>query len=78
LRDLALERRDLGLVVGQHGCLDFLAVEFTAVVLRQPELNEIGRQAVLLLGAAPTQRATADLLTQLQLDLRRVPKGGTS
>jgi len=44
----ALKRRKPGLVVGQHGRLDFLAVEFATVVLRQPVPDDIGRQAVLV------------------------------
>jgi hypothetical protein len=39
LPDLALQSRDLGLVVGR---LDFLAVEPTSVVVRKPELDETG------------------------------------
>ena len=49
LTDLAFERRDLGLVFRGGPSLDFLAVQLTAVVLREPQLDQIRREAVLLL-----------------------------
>lgn len=73
LTDLALERRDLGLVVVDQRCFDLFACELAAIELRQPQLNEIGRQAVLRLRVAPTDRAASNLPTELQLELRRVP-----
>lgn len=47
--------------------------EFAAIELRQPQLNEIGRQAVLRLRVAPTDRVASNRLTELQLELRSVP-----
>ena len=62
LTDFALEGRDLGLVVNHHRGLDFLARQLAVVELRQPELDEVGRQAVLLLRIATTELAGTDVL----------------
>jgi len=47
LADLALQRRDPGLVIRNDGCLRLLSAELTAIILGQPELKQIGRQIVV-------------------------------
>ena len=71
--DLALERRDLGLVVVDPRRFDLFAGGLSAIELREQHLYEIGRQAVLHLCLAPDERAASNLLTKLQLELRSVP-----
>ena len=48
LTDLPFQRGDGSFVLGQHRRFDFFTDQLAAVELRQPELYEIGRQAVLL------------------------------
>jgi hypothetical protein len=42
------------------------------VVLRRPELNQVGRQGALLRRIAPADGAAANVLAQQNLELRRV------
>ena len=78
LSDLALECRDLGLAVVDQRCFDVLACELTAIELRQPRLNQIGRQAVLCLRVVSTDRAASNVPTELQPELRSAPPIGAS
>lgn len=71
--DLALECRDLGLVVVDPRRFDLFAGGLTAIELRELQINEIGRLAVLRLCLAPAERAALNLLTELELELRSVP-----
>ena len=72
LADLAFERRDLDCVLRDDRCLSLFGAELFPVVLRQPELNQIGRQAVLPSRVAAADGAAANVLAKLNLELRRV------
>jgi hypothetical protein len=72
------ERRYLGLVV-DHGCrLDLVSFELSTVEQRQPQLNQVRRKAVPLLGFAATEHARSDVLAELQLEPRSMVPVGTS
>jgi hypothetical protein len=58
--------------------LHLVRVELAAVVLRQPHLNEIGRDGVSLLGVSTPDLVRPDLAADLQLELRTVPPVGIS
>lgn len=60
LSDLALKGPDLGFIVSQHSCLGLLEVELAAVVLRSPQLDQVGREAVVPARLATTNRAESD------------------
>jgi len=48
LADLALKRSDLGFAFRNDRCFGLFGAELAPVVLRQPQLNQIGRQGVLV------------------------------
>ncbi len=62
LADLAFEGRDLGLVFRDDRCLSLFGAQLSPVVLRQPELNQVGRQGVLLRRIAPADGTAANVL----------------
>ena len=70
--------RRAGFVVHQRSRLDLFARELSSLELREPELDEIGREAVLVPRIATAEPAAANLLAQLQIELRRVPPVRTS
>ncbi|OHV78807.1 hypothetical protein LCM4573_25970 [Rhizobium sp. LCM 4573] len=45
LADLALKRRDLRLILGNDARFRLFIVQFAAIELRQPQLDEVGRDA---------------------------------
>jgi hypothetical protein len=48
------------------------SAELTAIILSQPELKQIGRQVVVPGRITAPDRAAANVLTQLQPELRRM------
>lgn len=54
LPDPALQGCDFRFVVGRNSCRGLFIDELAAVELRQPHLDEVGRQGVLPLGITPT------------------------
>ncbi|WP_234188324.1 hypothetical protein [Shinella sp. NM-101] len=73
LADLAFERRNVGLVLGDDAGLSLLIVQFAAIKLRQPQLDEVVRNAIRALCVAPPDNAVSDILAKLQLERRRMP-----
>lgn len=73
LADLALESCDARLVFSNHAVFGLLVILFAPVELRQPQLDEVCRNAIRALGIAASDDAAADVLTELQFELRRMP-----
>jgi len=78
LGNLALKRSDLGFVLRDDRSFCLFDVELTPAVLRQPQLNQIGRQGVLPGRITAPDGVAADVLAQLDLELRRVAPVRTS
>ncbi|MGX5844718.1 hypothetical protein ACWGTI_28845 [Mesorhizobium sp. ArgA1] len=53
--------------------LGFLVIYFAPVELCQPKLNEVCQDAICAVGIATSDDAAADVLAELQFELRRVP-----
>ena len=75
---LAFKGRDLGFIFRDNRCLGRFGAAFCAVVLGPPQLHQMGRQGVFACGITPTDGASADVLAQLDLELRRMAPVGTS
>ncbi|WP_207100251.1 hypothetical protein [Paracoccus shandongensis] len=78
LTHLPLERGNASFIFGDDAGLGFLVIQFAPVKLRQPQLDQVGREVVASLRVAPPEDAGADVLAELQLERRRVPAVGTS
>jgi hypothetical protein len=78
LANLALESRDLGLVIDDGRRLDLVSFELSAIEQRQPKLDQVRRKAISLLGFAATEHARSDVLAELQLEPRSMVPVGTS
>lgn len=76
--DLALKSCNAALVFGDDACFGFFLIEFAAIELGQPELDEIGGNAIGALRVSAPDGAIADVLAKLQLELHRVTAVGTS
>lgn len=68
LANLAFQRRDLRLIFGDDARLGFLVTEFAAIELRQPQLNEVGRNAVSALRVTSSDNTVSNILAKLQLE----------
>jgi hypothetical protein len=75
---VSLQRGDPGLVLGDDGGLRLLAAEFAAVVLGQPELQQVGGQVVVPGRITAADGTAADVLAQLKPELWRMAPVGAS
>ena len=78
LADLAFERSNVGLVLRDDAGLRLLIVQLAAIELRQPQLDEVSRNAIGALRIAPSNHAVSDILAKLQFERRRMPSIWTS
>ncbi|WP_412066281.1 hypothetical protein [Rhizobium sp. SYY.PMSO] len=69
---LRSSRRGLRLIFSDDARLGFFPGEFAAIELRQPQLNEVGRDVVSALRVTPPDNTVADILTKLQLERCRL------
>jgi hypothetical protein len=61
------------LVLGNNASLRFLVIQFATIELREPQLDEVSRNAVGALRIAPSNDAVSDILAKLQFERRRTP-----
>ena len=73
-----IERGNAGFILGNDAGLGFLVIQLASVKLRQPHLDQVGREVVAALRIAPPEDTGANVLAELQLERRRMPAVGTS
>ncbi len=78
LADLTFERRNVGLVLRNDAGLGLFIIQLAAIELREPQLDEVGRNTVGALRVAPSDNAVSDILAKLQFERRRMPTIWTS
>jgi hypothetical protein len=78
LADLAFQCCDLGFVFRNGAGSGFFAVEFAVVVLVQPELDQVGGNAVALLCSPASQFAIPDIAAKLQFEFPGMSSAGSS